>query len=150
MVTRMSRKGGFTLLEIMVSLAIMAIALITIIQLFSGALRSGRASYEYSLAVMGAKEKMDEVMGVNTLEEFDELEKSGELEDALKQGYEWEIIGPEEFPVPEGLVTDVEEESGTLDDIPSKLYEIKVMVRWASGMHEREISFSTIKMMEEE
>jgi general secretion pathway protein I len=146
----MHHKGGFTLLEIMVSLAIMAIALITIIQLFSGALRSGRTSYEYSLAAMGAKEKMDEVMGIHTLEEFDELEKSGEFDDSLKQGYQWEIIGPEEFPIPEGLLTDVEEESGTIDDIPSRLYEIKVKVSWASGMHEKQISFSTIKMMEEE
>ena len=150
MVYRRDHEKGFTLLEIMVSLAIMAIALITVIQLFSGALRSGRISYEYSLAAMGAKEKMDEVLGIDTLEEFEELSRTGEFEESLMEGYQWEIIGPDPYPIPEGLATDIEEESGTLDDIPSQLYEIKVKVSWASGMHEKQISFTTIKMMEEE
>ena len=53
---------GFTLLEIMVALAIMAVALVTVMQLFSGALRSAKTSYDYTLAVVGAKEKMDEAI----------------------------------------------------------------------------------------
>lgn len=141
---------GFTLLEIMVSMAIMAIALVTVIQLFSGALRSAKVSYDYSLAVMGAKEKMDEALTVITLAEFDELEKTGEFENDMMKDYQWEIKGPDPYEIPEGLATDVEEESGVFDDLPFKLYLIGVRVSWASGMHEKEVSFKTIKMLEEE
>jgi general secretion pathway protein I len=143
------RETGFTLLEIMVSLAIMAIALVTVIQLFSGALRSARISYDYSLAIMGAKKKMDEALTVNTLEEFDELQKSGDFEEDIMEGYHWEFTGPDPYPIPEGLATDVEEESGILDDLSFNLYQISVKVKWASGMHEKEIGFTTLKILEE-
>jgi len=141
---------GFTLLEIMVAMAIMAIALVTVIQLFSGALRSAKVSYDYSLAVMGAKEKMDEALTVTTLTEFDELEKTGEFESDMMKGYRWEIKGPDPYQIPEGLVTDIEEESGIFEDLSFKLYQISVGVSWASGMHEKNVSFTTIKMLEEE
>lgn len=148
---------GFTLLEIMVSMAIMAVALVTIIQLFSGALRSAKVSEDYSLAVMGAKEKMDEALAVRTLEEFDELPKSGNFEDEeeefekeILKGYSWEITGPDPYQIPEGLATDIEEESGILDDLTFRLYQISVKVSWASGMHNKEVIFTTIKMLEEE
>lgn len=143
-------KKGFTLLEIMVAMAIMAIALVTVIQLFSGALRSARVSHDYSLAVMGAKEKLDEALTVSTLNEFDELEKTGEFESEELKGYRWEITGPDEYQMPEGLAMDVEEESGVLSDLPFKLYQIGITVRWASGLHEKEISYNTLKILEEE
>ncbi|UCG70169.1 MAG: type II secretion system protein [Thermoplasmata archaeon] len=146
----MRGKNGFTLLEIMVSMAIMAIALVTVIQLFSGALRSAKVSHDYSLAVMGAKEKMDEALAVTTLNEFDELEKAGEFESEMMEGYRWEIKGPDPYQMPEGLAMDIEEESGVFDDLPFKLYQIVVRVIWASGLHEKEVKFTTIKMLEEE
>jgi len=146
---RIQCQKGFTLLEIMVAMAIMAIALVTVIQLFSGALRSAKVSNDYSLAVMGAKEKMDEVLAVNTLDEFEELIKTGEFENDLLKGYQWEISELEPYDIPPGLSTDVEEESGVFDDLDFKLYKVSVRVSWASGMHEKEVKFSTIKMMEE-
>jgi type II secretory pathway pseudopilin PulG len=134
----------------MVAMAIMAIALVTVIQLFSGALRSAKVSNDYSLAVMGAKEKMDNALAVKTLEEFEELEKTGEFENDMLNGYRWEISELEPYDIPEGMATDVEELSGVFDDLEFKLYQISVRVSWASGMHEKEVKFSTIKMMEEE
>ena len=69
------RKGsaGFTLLEIMVSLAIIGIALVTLLQLFSGALRSAKLSRDYSIALLEAKKKMDMIMAVKSLTELEEL-----------------------------------------------------------------------------
>ena len=128
----------------------MAIALVTVIQLFSGALRSAKVSNDYSLAVMGAKEKMDNALAVKTLEEFEELEKTGEFENDMLNGYRWEISELEPYDIPEGLAMDVEDESGVFDDLEFKLYRIGVRVSWASGMHEKEVKFDTIKMMEEE
>ncbi|MGA1843443.1 MAG: type IV pilus modification PilV family protein [bacterium] len=141
---------GFTLLEIMVAMAIMATALVTIIQLLSGALRSAKISYDYTLGVMGAKEKMDQALAVTTMEEFEELIKTGEFDSALMEGYRWEISEPEPYILPEGLSTDIEEESGPLEDQTSHPYQITVTVRWASGLHDREVSFTSIKILEEE
>lgn len=141
---------GFTLLEVMVSLAIMAIALVTIIQLFSGALRSAKVSYDYSLAVMGAKKKMDEALAVDTMEEFYELARSGTFDEEILKDYSWEILEPEPYEIPEGLVTDIEDKSGVLEDLTSKLYRMGVRVRWTSGVNEKQISFISLKMLEEE
>lgn len=149
---RERRERGFTLLEIMVSLAIMSIALVTVMQLFSGSLRSAKVSYDYSLAVIGAKRKMDEALAVENMEEFDELSESGEFEDDLLKGYRWEIIGPEPYEdkIPEGLRMDIEEEKGPVADLPYKLYQIGVKVKWTVGAKEKEVNFTTLKMLEEE
>ncbi len=141
---------GFTLLEIMVSLAIMAIALVTIMQLFSGALRSAKVSHDYSLAVICAKRKMDEVLAVKTMEEFEELAMIGEFEDKILEGYKWEIMTPEPYEIPSGLTTDLEEEGIILDDLDSKIYKLGVRISWPSGANEKEVKFFTLKMLEEE
>ena len=143
---------GFTLLEIMVSLAILALALVTIMELFSGALRSAKISYDYSLAVKGAKGKMEDALNVNTLEEFNELQKGGNFEDPVMENYHWEIEGPDPYEVPEGLRADIEEVSGgeLLEDLSAKLYQVSVRVVWASGLNEKDVKFTTIKMLEEE
>jgi hypothetical protein len=128
----------------------MAVALVTVIQLLSGALRSAKISHDYTLAVMGAKEKMDMALAVTTIEEFEELNKSGEFENDLMKEYRWEITGPDPYTLPEGLSTDAEEESGPLEDQISHLFQITVTIRWASGLHDREVSLTTLKLLEKE
>jgi prepilin-type N-terminal cleavage/methylation domain-containing protein len=56
------RNRGFTLIEIVVAMAILGIGLVVIIELFSGGLRLGRASEEYSKAAGYARMKLEEVM----------------------------------------------------------------------------------------
>lgn len=142
-------ENGFTLLEIMVSMAIMAIALVTIMQLFSGALRSAKVSHDYSLAVIAAKEKMDEALSVKTMEDFDELARSGEFGEGILEGYKWEIIGPEEYEIPMGLQKDIEESGGDIEGLSSKLYKIGIKIKWVSGANEKEVGFTTLKILEE-
>ena len=82
---------GFTLLEVMIAVAILAIGLVSLFRLFSGSLRSAKVSADYTRAVIGARAKMDEVLGCLYVEDFDALEKQGEFgtgegEDLLK-GY---------------------------------------------------------------
>lgn len=144
-------RRGFTLLEIMVALAIMSIALVTVMQLFSGSLRSAKVSYDYSLAVIGAKTKMEEALAAKNMEDFDDLAKSGEFDNDLLNGYHWEIIGPEPYEemLPEGLRTDIDKEKGPVADLPYKLYQIDVKVKWNVGDKEKEVGFTTLKMLEE-
>ncbi len=52
---------GFTLIEIIVSLAIMSFSIVTIMQLFSGGLRSIKVSDDYMRAAILAQNKMNEL-----------------------------------------------------------------------------------------
>lgn len=79
---------GFTLLEIMVAMAILGIGLVVVIQLFSANLRSGKLSREYTMAVLAAKSCMDEL-----ILKGNSLTKSKKGETKLANGYEfhWKI-----------------------------------------------------------
>ena len=143
-------EGGFTLLEIMVAIAIMAIGLVTVIQLFSGALRSAKLSEDYSRAVIGAKTKMDYVLSVKTLENFDELEKSGQFEEDFFDGYSWSVDGPDLYTLPEELKRDIEDKGTPIDDIEWKLYVVSVKVSWGESFgKEKEVEFTTLRLFKE-
>src|SRR4030042_6250469 len=58
---RSSRNRGFTLIEVVVALAILGVGLTVIIELFSGGLRLARASMEYTKAVNYARIQMEEI-----------------------------------------------------------------------------------------
>jgi len=84
-------EGGFTLLEIMVAMAILAIALTLVIEIFAGGVRAAWLSREYTKAVFLAQEKMEELRLRDT---FSPGIESGELEG----GYTWKAeIKP--FPI---------------------------------------------------
>ena len=74
------RKGeGFTLIEVIVAMAILGISLALVMQLFSAGLKSAKASCEYTIAIVHAKDKMEELS--ETL-----VNDSGTFED----GFKWE------------------------------------------------------------
>jgi general secretion pathway protein I len=64
--------SGFTLMEVIVSVAVLAISFVMIMQLFSGGLRASRTSCDYSRAIVHAKDKMEEmsIFPENTSGEF--------------------------------------------------------------------------------
>lgn len=134
----------------MVAIAIMAVGLVTVIQLFSGALRSAKLSEDYSRAVIGAKQKMDYVLLAKTLEDFDEFEKSGQFEEDFLDGYSWTVDGPNLYTLPEELKRDIEEQDTPIDDLEWKLYEISVRVSWGESFdRKKEVEFTTLKLFKE-
>jgi general secretion pathway protein I len=76
------RQRGFTLLETLVAMMILAVALVIIFQLFSEALNTGHISESHTRAVWHAREKMEELLLYETLSE--EI-REGDFED----GYRW-------------------------------------------------------------
>lgn len=76
----MSNKG-FTLMEVIVAIAILSISFVMVMQLFSGGLRASRASCDYTRAVVHAQDKMDEILS-------DPVMDSGEFED----GFQWSSV----------------------------------------------------------
>lgn len=75
----MRRGEGFTLIEVTVAMAILGISLVLIMQLFSAGLKSARASCDYTIAIVHAKDKMEQLSAI--------LENdSGTFDD----GFKWE------------------------------------------------------------
>lgn len=102
----MKNKGvsGFTLIEVIVAMAIVGISLVMIMQLFSGGLRASRASCDYTRAVVHAKNMMEELS-------FNPVTDSGDFVD----GFTWQT---EVEPYEES------EENGY------KLLKLKVIISW--------------------
>ena len=139
---------GFTLLEVMIAVAILAIGLVSLFQLFSGSLHSAKVSADYTRAVMGARAKMDEILGCLYVEDFEALEKQGEFgtgegEDLLK-GYSWEVTD-EDYPVPE-LDEEWTKNNTSGDEKKFLLRKITVRVTWKSGENDKKIELVTLKM----
>ncbi len=75
---------GFTLLEVMASLAILSMGVLMVIQLFSGGLGLAMAARDQTGAVLLAREKMDEVLARSEL-------KPGTTRGEEEKGLSWEV-----------------------------------------------------------
>jgi general secretion pathway protein I len=78
------RHRGFTLIEVVVAMALLAVGLTVIIELFSGGLRLGRTSMEYTKAVNYGRMKMEEIVVKQTMEE-------GSEEGKFDETFRWQI-----------------------------------------------------------
>jgi len=122
--------NGFTLIEILVAMSILAISLVVILQLFSGGLKSSRLSEEYTRAIFHAKEKMEEILIPKELSE-------GELEGEFEDSFRWKSETVR--------IEDPEEDDKKL---PFNMFEIKIGVMWDEGEKERRFEISTMKIVE--
>ena len=133
-----SRKGGkattgFTLMEVVVALAILGVGLTVIIELFSGGLRLGRASVEYTKAVNYGRTKLEEVALKDTMEE-------GSEEGEFDETYRWQM------GVKKVDVLYLEEKTDYKP--PAELYQIQVNIIWKSGLKERSTRIETYKTVQ--
>ena len=119
--------SGFTLLEVLVSLAIIAIAVTVVLQLFSADLRAISASENYLSAVTKAEAKMREVLDDENL-----AEKA--WSDVTPDGYRMDIY-----------VSDVlKDRTNTL---PVRLVEVGLTMRWTTGIKEKVLTLKTMKLI---
>ncbi len=121
--SRTGCRAGFTLIEVIIAMALLSICLVMIMQLFAGGLKSARTSCDYTRAVIIAKDKMEE-LSINPVSE------SGEFE----EGYRWET---EALPYEEGE--------------GYNLMKIKVKVFWGDvSNRERSIELVSLKVVSDE
>ncbi len=120
---------GFTLLETLVAISILAISLVVILQLFSGGLKSSTLSDEYTRGIFHAREKMDEILLAG---ELTEGIISGEFDD----GFKWKA---------EALHLDIEEAKDI--KLPFRAFNIKVDVMWDVGGREKHFAISAVKLV---
>jgi prepilin-type N-terminal cleavage/methylation domain-containing protein len=110
------RADGFSLLEVIVALAIFGIAIVSLIQLFSSSLRVTKNTDEYSKGLIHARSLLEEAYAVNEPKDF-----AGEHD--LPDDYSG-VVAVESLPVEEE-----ENEAGV------SVYGITVTVNWPpSGM----------------
>lgn len=124
--------AGFTLIEVIVAVAILSVSLVMIMQLFAAGLKASRASCDYTRAVMHAKDKMEELSAAPI-----HPQDSGEFRD----GYKWEADAqPYEEP------SDKE-----LENAGFKLLKLKVKIMWNSGAKkENSVELESLKMVSAE
>jgi type II secretion system protein I len=118
-------RRGFTLLEVLVALAILSVAVVTTIQLFGQGLRLLKVSGDYQQAVLLADRKAREV---DTVREGVEAGREGDLE--------WER---------RTTVTTVPEELTVSGLAPVRLYQVTVQVRWGG----RSVEVATLRTARE-
>lgn len=126
---------GFTLIEVVVALAILGVGLIVIIELFSGGLRLGKVAEEYTQAISYARLKMEDLAAGQQLVEGME---EGEFD--KKYRYQIEVKKVDLYPFQEQV--DFQP--------PLLLYKIKLSVLWKSGLRERSADFESFRTFKPE
>ena len=124
-------KQGFTLLEVLLAVMILAISVTAILSQFSVGMEAGGKARDITEAVLHAKEK---------LEEFKAFIDSGEggQSGTFDDGYTWEaLVSLYELP---------EKEAGENENLLSfELLKLTVIVRWDTGAQARQVELSTLK-----
>ena len=122
-----SRKAGFTLLEILVSLALLGIAITVILQLFSTNLKALSVSGDYVSAALRAESKMSEI-----LENADLSEKS--WSEVTDEGYRYDAS-----------VTEILKER--TDNLQVRILEIDLTTHWSEGSKMKLLTLKTLRVV---
>jgi general secretion pathway protein I len=124
-----SAERGFTLLEVVIALAILGIAFALAMELLANGVRSAKASEDYTQAVLLARQKIAE-MAITPY-----LSGSGEQGD-FGGGFRW---SSEVQPIPP-------QEEG----LPARLYQVRVRVTWPGRRGEKSMDLYTLRMTVDE
>ncbi len=124
-----THRRGFTLLEVMVALAILGMGLVLVMQLFAGGLRSVKVSEEYTMALLYARQKMEEAV-------FYENQEGGAGSGVIEgPDYTWET---EVLPHPLS-----DEEDDRYANVQAHV--LKVRVKWPGLGRQKYVELSTLK-----
>ena len=126
---KLPREAGFTLLEVIIALAILSVAFALAMELLATGVRSAKASEDYTQAVILARQKMAEIAAMPSLEG---LVNGGEF----GGGFRWVS---EIQPLPQ------EEE-----DLPAQLYQVRVHLTWPGRRGEKSLDLYTLRMAVDE
>ena len=135
-----SAAGGFTLLEVMVALAVLAIGIVTALELFAGSLRLGTKASHHTQAAIYAQNVMDRLFAQSTL---DDGEESGDI----PGGYVWWAQVHEIHPDEKRTRLQPERQSPT-DFIHLK--EIEVRVSWQEGRGQQALVLHSLRTLTEQ
>jgi general secretion pathway protein I len=139
-VSTASRQEGFTLIEVLVAVMVLAISLVVIMQLFSGGLKSNRISGDYLYGIFHAREKMEELL---LTQEWAPAELSGDFED----GYRWTAI-IEEVVDEAADEVNARDNAAPVPKLPVSTMMIRLNVTWNNGDREKRFEIITTALTE--
>ncbi|OIQ74948.1 hypothetical protein GALL_433890 [mine drainage metagenome] len=118
------RDSGFSLLEVLVAFAILALTMGVLMNIFSGGLRNLGQGENYTVAMLDAQSKLAE-LGVSIPLQI------GKQGGRIDSTYRWEAT-----------ITPLR----TAPDLAVALYGIHVDVSWGGGTAERRVSLDTLRI----
>lgn len=121
---------GFTLIEILVAIALLGIAITVVIQLFSANLRAIAASEDYVAASIRAEIKMREILDDDNLSENTSVE-------TIDDGYSFDIA-----------VTDSLKDR--TDNLQVRLFQVDLTIHWTKGKKNKTLTLNSIKMLKKQ
>ena len=122
--------AGFTLVEILVALAIVGLTLAALFEVFSNGLRGTESAEQHTIATLLARSKLAEI---GVVVPFEAGEETGEYD----SGFSWRsVIRPHE-------TTD-----GSLHEEPvAHAFVVTVEVAWGAGNVEKRVSLTTLRLV---
>jgi general secretion pathway protein I len=132
--------AGFTLLEVMVALSVLAIGIVAVLELLGGSLRLGTKATRHTQAALYAQQEMDRLFAQTTLEDGEE---SGEL----PGGYYWHARVQEIHP--DDANTRLQPQRQSQTDF-FHLKEIEVSVRWEEGEGQQSFALHSLRTLTEQ
>jgi type II secretion system protein I len=127
MVQMRAATRGFTLIEVLVALTIMAFAVVYLVQLSSSNLRLISTSGDYMDALVRAESKMREILSRDKLEEKSWREETD-------QGYQVDV----------SISETLKERS---ENLPMKLLQIEMTFSWQKALRKKTLTLKTLKMV---
>ena len=119
---------GFTLLEILVSLSVMAIATTLVMQLFSANLRAVVRSGDMTSAIIKGEYRLREILAEPFL-----AEKA------------WNEVTDDGYRIDVAVSEAMREKT---DNLPVNLMEIVLTVHWIDGLREKSLRLKTMKVVD--
>ncbi len=126
------QEQGFTLLEVLVAVAILGTAIVVLLLQFSVALRAGSTTQNVTVAILHAKAKLEEL---KMARELSPATASGTLND----GYEWET------QVTSYRHETIPEEEQAYADLRVESYLLTAIVKWQDGARTKQVQLTTLK-----
>lgn len=119
---------GFTLLEVIIALAILGVSFALAMELLANGVRSAKASEDYTQAVLLARQKIAEMAITPSLRGSAEQGDFG-------GGFRW---SSEVQPLPQE------------EDLPARLYQVRVRVTWPGRRGGKSLDLYTMRMTVDE
>jgi len=140
---------GFTLIEVAVAMAILGVGVVTLQQIYQGALRLQDRASRQGRAVLHARAAMDSLLAPRTISDTTS-------EETTREGFKTRILvrhaTPEDAPMLEGSVGGGDDDAERTFGLESEqsLRYLEVEVSWSDGSGQKTYTLKSLRLASEE